>query len=63
MIIHADAFDKFVLMLHVDVPKMTKCAVTVRCSSSEGTVVVPDLAVTIIYAWNFAMSIPLDFGR
>ena len=52
--------DKFVLMLPEDVPKMTDCAVTVHCSSSECAVVVPDLAVTIIYAWIFPMSIPLD---
>ena len=63
MIIQADAYDKFVLMLPEVVPKMTDCAVTVRCSSSECTVVVPDSAVTIIYAWIFPMSIPLDLGR
>ena len=34
MIIQADAFDKFVLMLPEDELKMTDCAVTVRCSSS-----------------------------
>ena len=63
MIIQADAFDKSVLMLPEDVPKMTDCVVTVRRSSSECTVVVPDSAVAIIYAWIFPMSIPLDLER
>ena len=63
MIIQADVCGKFVLLLPKDVPKMTDNVVTVRCSSSECTVVVPDSAVTIIYAWIFPMGIPLDLGR